>query len=205
MLTWPALIEGAGTELADAVLHSGARVLAFGAPFPDPLVHDVAHETVTVWTVEPGAHPPEGRASTGTGTGTRTAAGTATATPTPEQWSQMAALWRGTGITVLAESARDHASWTHARCLDLRGRVVATASAQQLPGPVTGSGARLLVCAVATSADHRNRGAGARCVRAVTAGRRAAALVEAGSPSGRFFQRLGWAPATVAHLYRYDS
>jgi Acetyltransferase (GNAT) family len=190
VLTWPSLIEGAGMELADAVLHSGARVLAFGAPFPDALVHDVEHETVTVWTVDPDG---------------RTAAEAATATPAPGHWAEMTALWRATGITVLAGSARDHASWTHARCLDPPGRVVATASAQQLPGPVTASGARLLVCAVATSPGHRKKGAGAHCVRAVTAGRRAAALVEAGSHSARFFERLGWAPATVAHLYRYGS
>ncbi|MET9361755.1 GNAT family N-acetyltransferase [Streptomyces sp. NPDC006632] len=195
VLTWPALIEDAGAELADAVLHSGARVLAFGSPFPDALVRDVEHETVTVWTVAPDARPapeiPAARAST--------------TTPVPEQWIRMAALWRATGITVLADSARDHTSWTHARRLDPRGHVIATASVQQLTCPVTESGARLLVCAVATSPDHRKKGAAAHCVRAVTAGRRAAALVEAGSQSARFFERLGWRPATVAHLYRYGS
>ncbi|MEU9096817.1 GNAT family N-acetyltransferase [Streptomyces sp. NPDC048361] len=191
VLTWPALIEGAGTELADAVLHSGARVLAFGVPFPDTLVGDVAHETVTVWTVDPDGRTPA-----------------ASATPTPEQWSQMVELWRATGITVLAGSARDHPSWTHALCfnpLDPPGHVVATASTQQLPHPITELGARILMCAVATSPDHRKKGAAAQCVRALTAGRRAAALVEAGSQSARFFQHLGWRPDSVAHLYRYGA
>lgn len=171
------------------MLHTGARVLSLGTPFPAAVVADVHTMTLEIWTM--GERPCVGGHDDDVSIGE----------PSPGEWAELVAMSRAVGLTPLAGSARCHPQWRHAR---VRGRsgLVAAASVQGLAAEVAG-GPRRLVCSVMSAPPSRHRGAARQCVDAAAAGAPAAALVERGAASGGFFARLGWAATGTAHLYCY--
>ncbi|WP_113704622.1 hypothetical protein [Nonomuraea lactucae] len=187
LLCWPELLTEEGRRRIRTLLHTGARVLSLGAPFPATVVADVHTVPLTVWTVD--ERPGSG------------GEGALIFEPGFAEWAELTAMSREVGLTPLAGSARRHPEWRHARVRHEHG-LVAAASAQDLAAEVAG-GPRRLVCSVMSAPAFRHSGAARRCVDAAVAGAGAAALVEPRADSGGFFARLGWAPTATAHLYRY--
>jgi len=188
LLLWPDVLDGTGWSGVRPLLHTGARILSLGRPLPDGESAALQAVPLEVWGGRTPAGPPEGADSD---------------VPGQAEWQQLAALWQQAGLTPLPPTARADPAWSHAR-IQRNGRPVAAASAQQLLAPLGESGAGLLVCSVACEPAGRRTGAARRCVQALTAGRgEAAALLEPGSGSDRFFAGIGWRPVGSAYLYRY--
>ncbi|GAA0674445.1 hypothetical protein GCM10010193_29210 [Kitasatospora atroaurantiaca] len=202
LLLWPDLLDGAGWSRVRPLLHTGARILSLGRPLPDGESAALRAVPLEVWGADAPDGPPGGAACDVPGPACDVP-GPACDVPGPAEWQQLAALWQQAGLTPLPPTARDDPSWSHAR-IHRDGRPVAAAGAQQLLAPLGESGARLLVCSVVCEPAARRTGAARRCVQALTAGRGgAAALLEPGSGSDRFFAGIGWRPVGRAYLYRY--
>jgi hypothetical protein len=174
------------------LLHTGARILCLGRPMPEAESAALPAVEIQVW---------EG--GTLAGPADASAGGPDTSSVGPDEWQDLTALWAGAKLTPLPPTARLDPAWSHAR-LRRGGRLVASASVQQLAAPLGSADARLLICSVACDLAERRSGAARQCVHALTACRgAAAALLEPGTGSDRFFVRLGWQPVGSAYLYRY--
>lgn len=188
LLIWPDLVADENWPDVRQLLYTGARILCLGRPMPGAESTVLPAVTLDVWG--------GGRSAEPAGEPDTSAAGHA-------EWRQLTELWEQVRLTPLPPTARLDPAWRHAR-LHRSGRLVASASVQHLAAPLGESGARLLICSVACDPAARRSGAARQCVQALTARRgEAAALVEPGTGSDRFFARLGWQPVGNAYLYRY--
>ncbi|WP_202232086.1 hypothetical protein [Actinacidiphila reveromycinica] len=187
LLVWPDLLGAAGAAWVGSLLFTGTRLLSLGAPLPVPARRAPQPVRLAVWG-GPGAEaPPQG---------------VWTQTPDRPCWERMTGLWTAAGLTPLPPSARSAADWRHAG----RGQgteLAGCASAQQLMAPLGATGARRLVCSVVSDPARRRTGVARACVRAVAGGAGAAALLEPGSGSDRFFAALEWTPVGDAYFYHH--
>lgn len=192
LLIWPDLVADGDWPDLRRLLYTGARILSVNRPMPAAESAPLRAVELAVW---------------GHGTTAGTAGGPAdgpdTSTAGPAEWQHLTALWQRADLTPLPPTTRLDPAWRHAR-LRRAGRLVAAASVQRLAAPLGETQARRLICSVACEPSARRSGAARQCVQALTdTPGEAAALLEPGTGSDRFFARLGWRPVGRAYLYRY--